>query len=68
MPGQPLKLSTHQLGVNITPTPNFYEETQIAKIYGMTEDYTPPRRIRTAFMIYSEHRREEIIEDNPGIG
>ena len=21
---------------------NYYEETQIAKIYGMTEDYTPP--------------------------
>ena len=33
----------------------------------MTEDYTPPRRIRTAFMIYSEHRREEILEENPQI-
>jgi hypothetical protein len=47
--------------------PNFFEEQQIAKIYGMTEDYTPPRRMRTAFMIYSEHKREEILEDSPQI-
>ena len=31
----------------------------------MTEDYTPPRRVRTAFMIYSEHKREEILEEKP---
>ena len=33
----------------------------------MTEDYTPPRRVRTAFMIYSEHKREEVLEDRPGL-
>ena len=50
-----------------TSTPNFFEETQIAKIYGMTEDYTPPRRVRTAFMIYSEHKKEEVLEEQPNI-
>lgn len=34
---------------------NFYEESQIAKIYGMTEDYTPPKRYKTPYMIYAEH-------------
>lgn len=33
----------------------------------MTEDYTPPRRMRTAFMIYTDHKKEEILEDNPNI-
>ncbi len=36
---------------------NFYEEEQIAEIYGMTEDYTPPSRTKTAYQIYSEHVR-----------
>lgn len=34
----------------------------------MTEDYTPPRRMRTAYMIYGEHKREEILEQEPNIG
>jgi hypothetical protein len=52
-------------GPNNQSIPNFFEEQQIAKIYGVTEDYTPPRRQRTAFMIYSEHKREEVLEDHP---
>jgi hypothetical protein len=31
----------------------------------MTEDYTPPKRSKTAFMIYAEHKREEILEEKP---
>ncbi|CDW82148.1 UNKNOWN [Stylonychia lemnae] len=46
---------------------NFYEESQIAKIYGMTEDYTPPNRTKSAYQIFTEHKREEILEDNPNI-
>lgn len=59
-------LVLHRDGPYETPVPNFFEESQIARIYGMTEDYTPPRRVRTAFMIYSEHKREEVLEERPG--
>ena len=46
---------------------NFYEESQIAKIYGITEDYTPPKRTKTAYMIYADHKREELLEENQNI-
>ena len=37
-----------------TRTHSFYEESQIARIYGMTEDYTPPKRSKTPYMIFAE--------------
>ena len=31
----------------------------------MTEDYTPPKRSKTPYMIYAEQKREEILDDKP---
>eukprot|EP00347_Sterkiella_histriomuscorum_P018014 403347115 len=46
---------------------SFYEESQIAKIYGMTEDYTPPNRTKSAYQIFTEHKREELLEEKPNM-
>lgn len=50
-----------------TRTHSFWEESQIARIYGMTEDYTPPKRSKTPFMIYAEQKREEILDEKPNV-
>jgi hypothetical protein len=37
-------------------------------LYGLTDEFTPPKRNKSAYAIFTEHKREEILENNPNIG
>lgn len=31
----------------------------------MTEDYTPPKRSKTPYMLFAEQKREEVLDERP---